>query len=124
MEEALQPWKNSLAVGLSTFLETEDPTRSDCHAWSAGPNYHFLATVAGIRSTSPGFQSISIRPQPGNFLRFEAEMPHTNGMIELRFYWNKKEGYFWVTLPEGITGTLFWDGKMHTLKPGMQEIGK
>ncbi|HRZ22323.1 MAG TPA: amylo-alpha-1,6-glucosidase, partial [Bacteroidales bacterium] len=51
----LDPWKSMLDNGLSTFAEKQDPTRSDCHAWSASPNYDFLATVAGIRPASPGF---------------------------------------------------------------------
>lgn len=34
---------------LPTFAEKPDPTRSDSHAWSAPPNYNFLALVAGIR---------------------------------------------------------------------------
>lgn len=33
----LAPWRNMLDLGLTTFAEKPDPTRSDCHAWSASP---------------------------------------------------------------------------------------
>ncbi|UZJ65070.1 hypothetical protein OKW96_01940 [Sphingobacterium sp. KU25419] len=39
--DQLEPWKDMLALGLSTFSENPDPTRSDCHAWSSSPNYDF-----------------------------------------------------------------------------------
>ncbi|MEZ4828681.1 MAG: hypothetical protein R3C61_20710 [Bacteroidia bacterium] len=42
----IQPWRDMLDLGLTTFAEKPDPTRSDCHAWSASPNYDLLATVA------------------------------------------------------------------------------
>jgi alpha-L-rhamnosidase len=47
-------------LGLTTFAEKPDPTRSDCHAWSASPNYDFLATVAGIEPALPGFKTVKI----------------------------------------------------------------
>jgi hypothetical protein len=50
--------------GLTTFAETPEPTRSDCHAWSAHPLYHFFASILGIRPVEPGCSQISIRPAP------------------------------------------------------------
>ncbi|HVZ26275.1 MAG TPA: hypothetical protein VG842_09485, partial [Sediminibacterium sp.] len=44
----LTPWRGMIANGLTTFAENPDPTRSDCHAWSASPLYDFLATICGI----------------------------------------------------------------------------
>jgi hypothetical protein len=35
----LQPWNQMTRIGLTTFAEEPEPTRSDCHAWSASPNY-------------------------------------------------------------------------------------
>jgi alpha-L-rhamnosidase len=58
----LQPWHEMLARGLTTFAERPDPTRSDCHAWSASPLYEFLATVCGVEPASPGFKTVRIEP--------------------------------------------------------------
>ena len=72
----LAPWKDMLKVGLTTFAEKQDPTRSDCHAWSASPNYDFLATVAGIRPASPGFRTIRMEPALGELKFIKGQMPH------------------------------------------------
>jgi len=40
--ELLGPWKEMLALGLTTWAEMPEPTRSDSHAWSAHPNYDLL----------------------------------------------------------------------------------
>jgi alpha-L-rhamnosidase len=46
--------------GLTTWAETADPTtRSDCHAWSASPNYELFRTVLGIDSAAPGFRRVN-----------------------------------------------------------------
>lgn len=63
---ALQPWHAMLDNGLTTFAETPEPTRSDCHAWSAHPLYHFFASVLGVRPKAPGCSRISIKPAPRN----------------------------------------------------------
>ena len=49
----LQPWRQMIANGLTTFAENPDPTRSDCHAWSSSPNYDFLATICGVKPGAP-----------------------------------------------------------------------
>ena len=51
---SLIPWKQMLDAGLTTFAETPDPTRSDCHAWSASPVYYFLSLVSGIKPGCTG----------------------------------------------------------------------
>ena len=38
-------WASQLKQGLTTFAETDVEPRSECHAWSASPNYHFLKIV-------------------------------------------------------------------------------
>ena len=63
--ETLGLWNDMLEKGLTTFAENPDPTRSDCHAWSASPDYDFLATVAGIRPGTPGFKTVEIEPALG-----------------------------------------------------------
>jgi hypothetical protein len=45
-------WKMPPFMGLTTWAEQPEPTRSDSHAWSAHPNFDFLTIVAGIRPKS------------------------------------------------------------------------
>lgn len=113
----LGPWKEMLKNGLTTFAEKQDPTRSDCHAWSASPNYDFLATVAGIRPASPGFKTIRMEPALGDLKFIKGQMPHPAGTIVFDLKRNGTAGIQGeVTLPEGLTGTFGWNGKTVQLK--------
>jgi len=108
----LGPWKEMLKNGLTTFAEKQDPTRSDCHAWSASPNYDFLATVAGIRPSSPGFKTIRMAPALGDLKFIKGQMPHPSGMIVFDLKRNGEKGIQGVvTLPDGLKGTFGWNGK-------------
>lgn len=118
----LDPWYDALALGMTTFPEHPEPTRSDAHAWSASPNYDFLATVAGIRPDSPGFRSVLIEPQPGHLEWIEAAVPHPDGEIQLAITIEGDGMEAVVTLPEGIEGRFVWNGIVKKLNPGEQII--
>ena len=55
-------WQEMIDLGLSTVSETPEPSRSDCHAWSAHPLFHFFASILGIRPIEPLFKKIAISP--------------------------------------------------------------
>ncbi|MDZ7346643.1 MAG: alpha-L-rhamnosidase N-terminal domain-containing protein, partial [candidate division KSB1 bacterium] len=74
--DQLEPWREMLRLGLTTFAERPEPTRSDCHAWSASPNYDFLATIVGIEPAAPGFRRVLIRPALGRLQWVKASLPH------------------------------------------------
>ena len=115
--ETLGLWRDMLQKGLTTFAENPDPARSDCHAWSASPNYDFLATVAGIRPGSPGFKTINIEPAPGDLKFIKGQMPHPAGLIVFDLKRTGTEGLTGkIILPEGVTGNFAWKGKTTTLK--------
>ncbi|HAH24740.1 MAG TPA: alpha-L-rhamnosidase [Prolixibacteraceae bacterium] len=115
--QTLGPWKEMLQKGLSTFAEKQDPTRSDCHAWSASPNYDFLATVAGIRPASSGFKTLTMEPSLGELKFIKGQMPHPLGMIVFDLKRSENNGLQGeVTLPEGLLGTFIWQGKTISLK--------
>ena len=115
--QTLGPWKDMLRIGLTTFAEKQDPTRSDCHAWSASPNYDFLATVAGIRPSSAGFKTINMQPALGDLKFIKGRMPHPSGMIVFDLKKTPNNGLQGeVTLPDGLSGTFGWKGKTMQLK--------
>lgn len=58
----LKLWHDMIDNGLTTFAETPEPSRSDCHAWSSHPLYHFFASILGVRPLTPGCQEMVIRP--------------------------------------------------------------
>ena len=115
--ETLGLWNEMLQKGLTTFAENPDPARSDCHAWSASPDYDFLATVAGIRPESPGFKTVEIEPALGKLTFIKGQMPHPAGIISFDLKRVGTQGISGaIILPEGLTGTFKWNGKSIALK--------
>lgn len=117
----LTPWRDMLEMGLTTFAEKPEPTRSDCHAWSASPNYDFLATICGIMPASPGFDTVLIKPALGELKEVSGKMPHPLGHIVVSFkitdeHVLKSE----IFLPDSLTGTFIWKDISHNLQGGMQ----
>lgn len=120
--DGLGQWRDMLARGLTTFAEKPDPTRSDCHAWSASPVYELLATVAGIEPASPGFATVRIAPHLGHLQQAAAKMPHPRGEIAVELQREGNGLKAKVTLPEGVTGTFEWGGQVIALHAGSQEV--
>ena len=119
----LKPWRDMLAIGLTTFAENPEPTRSDCHAWSASPLYDFLSITCGINPAEPGFKSVRITPYLGDLNSVDGRMPHPAGEIAVQFQKTPTGGLTGnVTLPTNLTGTLRWKGKSLPLKAGKQVI--
>jgi alpha-L-rhamnosidase len=114
----LRPWREMMALGLTTWAEQPEPTRSDSHAWSASPNFDLLTIVAGIRPETPGFGRVRIAPELGNLQKLQAGMPTPHGMVQVSFTReaNGLEGT--VQLPAGVTGTLEWQGNRLDLNGG------
>ncbi|HEY0177710.1 MAG TPA: alpha-L-rhamnosidase C-terminal domain-containing protein, partial [Pedobacter sp.] len=119
----LTPWRDMLKLGLTTFAEKPEPTRSDCHAWSASPNYDFLATICGIMPDAPGFSKILIKPALGELTEAEGSMPHPAGKITVKLRREGKDGiHAEITLPEGLTGNFAWKNKLIKIHGGKQTI--
>ncbi|MEA2064128.1 MAG: alpha-L-rhamnosidase C-terminal domain-containing protein, partial [Gemmatimonadota bacterium] len=119
----LKPWHEMLEIGLTTFAEKPEPTRSDCHAWSASPLYGFLATVCGIEPAAPGFAKVKIAPHPGPLKKVEGAIPHPKGTIKCSLARKKGQGIRGeIVLPEGLTGFFLWQGQRVELHPGHQKI--
>ena len=116
----LTPWENMLNLGLTTFAERPEPTRSDCHGWSASPTYDLLSTVCGIEPSLPGFKEVKISPHLGKLKWVKAGMPHPNGSIEVEFKKRYNEIVGDVELPPHLYGYLYFKNKKLRLHPGKQ----
>lgn len=119
----LKPWHDMIDMGLTTFAEKPEPTRSDCHAWSASPLYDLLATVAGVEPAEPGFKSVKIEPHLGDLKHVEAHVPHPKGLIKVKFDKNEGSGGIdaRIFMPTGLSGTLILNGEEIPLKEGQTE---
>jgi hypothetical protein len=120
--DQLKPWRDMLDLGLTTWAETPDPTRSDSHAWSAHPNYDLLATVAGIEPAEPGFAKVRIAPHLGSLTSLTAAVPTPRGTVSVKYSRSGDTLTADVTLPDGVNGVLQWKGREVPLKPGAQQL--
>lgn len=125
----LLPWRKMLQQGLTTFAEQPDPTRSDCHAWSASPEYDFLATICGIMPSASGFREVRIAPSLGELTEVKGSMPlcgadgKPSGEISVALTRRGKTGVQGtVTLPDNLNGMFVWKGKGIELHAGKQYI--
>jgi alpha-L-rhamnosidase len=117
----LEPWHKMLAMGLKTTPETVPLTRSDCHAWSAHPLFHFYTTVLGIRPSSMGFATVEITPQLGQLGHASGKMVHPRGFIEVEFHQTTGKISGSITLPDGLIGTALVNGRTVKLQSGTQK---
>jgi alpha-L-rhamnosidase len=118
----LGPWREMVALGLTTWAESPEPTRSDSHAWSAHPNFDLLRIVAGIRPTSAGFEKVTIEPHLGTLKEVQAGMPIPQGIVEVEYKRGAKGVQARVKLPERVTGELVWKGRSSALRSGEQTV--
>ena len=121
--EQLAPWQAMLRLGLTSAPENPEPTRSDTHAWAAHPNYGLLATVLGVRPSSPGFRTVRITPALGPLRRAEGRVPHPAGDIDVQLVREGQRGLrAEITLPRGLSGEIEWQGQRRRLREGRQSI--
>ena len=120
--DMLGQWRTMLDRGLTTWAEQADPTRSDCHAWGASPNYELFRTVLGIDSAAPGFRRVSVRPFLGKLTHVSGSIPHPRGTVsvELTLKGGKLEAE--VRLPQGVEGEFEWRSTTRPLSSGTNRL--
>jgi hypothetical protein len=118
------PWKKMLGNGMTTFGETDINPRSECHGWSASPDFDFLHTVAGIYPGSHGFKTVMIEPNFGYLNSLEVEFPHPDGMISVNLKKENEKVMGSIKLPANLTGKFIWKGKTYPLKGGENKISQ
>ncbi len=118
----LGPWREMVALGLTTWAETPEPTRSDSHAWSAHPNYDFLTIVAGIRPRTAGFAAVTVAPHLGLLKHVSAAVPSPKGLVQAEYTVEGARVKAVLQLPAGMSGELLWNGETMSLHQGKQEF--
>lgn len=118
----LKFWRGLAAQGFRTTPEAPEPTRSDCHAWSAHPLFHAHATLLGVRPAAPGFRSVRIAPLGQNNARLNGKVAHPLGMILVEMHVTDQSCELRVQLPAGTNGSFVWNGQEHRLVPGDQTL--
>jgi alpha-L-rhamnosidase len=120
--DLLGPWRTMVSLGLTTWAEQPEPTRSDSHAWSAHPNYDLLRIVAGIKPSEPGFASVVIEPHLGTLRHVQASEPNPSGHVDVEFTRSSDAVSAKISLPDALPGKLIWQGKTYPLHAGEQTL--
>ena len=121
--DMLDIWRSHLANGLTTWAESPEPARSDCHAWGSSPNIELYRIVLGINSDAPGFKKVLIAPKLGKLLTASGCIPHPDGDICVSYKIDKNGKINAdITLPRGISGKFVWKGKSVDIQEGKQII--
>lgn len=88
---------------LTTCVESDTDTRSDCHAWEALLCYELPAVILGVRPAALGFQKVRIEPQVGTFREASGDVITPRGLIHAE--WKRDEEnalHLRYTLPDGV----------------------
>lgn len=118
----LDLWRDMLKVGLTTWAEMPEPSRSDCHAWSASPNFELYRTMLGISSIAPGFQKVKVAPHLGPLNDLQGTIPHPKGSIRVSLRKAGNALSATVELPAGVEGSFVWNGAEKPLRAGRNEL--
>ncbi len=87
-EHWLAPWRRALALHLTTWPEHPEPTRSDCHAWSAWPTFALLTHVLGVSPVEEGFRGYAINPQRvDGWDVVSGRVPTPAGLLQVSVAW-------------------------------------
>lgn len=89
--------------------------KSLCHAWGASPIYLLGRYFAGIRPTSPGYQTFSVEPKLECFSAIDCTFPIKGGSIRI-----KKEANTLVVCSTKEGGTMLLNGTDVVLKANME----
>jgi len=120
--ERLGPWRDALKLGLTTWPESPEPSRSDAHAWSSHIAINFFRGMLGVSPAAPGFARVRVEPHLGPLEELSGAMPLPRGEIAVRVSRRGTGVEADVTLPEGVTGEFVLNGKTTALQAGSNRI--
>jgi alpha-L-rhamnosidase len=120
--DQLGTWRDALKIGLTTWPEMPEPSRSDAHAWSSHIAFDFFRTMLGVEPAASGFSKVRIQPHLGKLADLSGVMPHPNGEIEVTVKRKSKGVSGRVVLPPGTEGEFVWGMYSTPLKSGINNI--
>ena len=119
MTRHLDPWRESVDHGLSTFVEDNSYWRSLCHAWSAHPVLAFQQWILGVTPVEPGFAQVQIAPRCCGIAWASGSVCTPRGLIQVAWRAQADAFVIEVELPVGVTGTVIApEGERRPLKEG------
>ena len=82
-------WRNMVRDHVTTCVEDDVNSRSDCHAWGSLALYELPSVVLGVRPAAPGYKKIAIRPCMETLDWAKGEVVTGCGIVKVE--WKKDE---------------------------------
>ena len=101
-DKYLDAWRNMLKLNCSTCIESEDYSRSECHAWGSLVLYELPAVVLGVRPAAPGYSKIAVNPAAGYLTHAHGSVITPKGMVNVSWELSDGEIKADYTAPEGV----------------------
>lgn len=120
--DQLGTWREAIRVGLTTWPEMPEPSRSDAHAWSSHISIDFFRTMLGIQPAAPGFAKVRIEPHLGKLTDLSGSMPHPSGEIAVAVKRTGSGMSAHVVLPAGVTGEFVDGDRRIALHSGVNDV--
>lgn len=82
--DLLNHWFNLLKVGgITTWPESDNNPRSDCHGWGSTPEVEIIHNLCGLTTRTPGWRSINLNPFMGNLQKLAVSLTLPSGQLDL-----------------------------------------
>lgn len=83
-------WREMLDYNLTTCVENDTDSRSDCHAWGSLALYELPSVTLGVRPIKAGCEEIEVKPVMGYLNSAKGEVVTPKGIIKVE--WVKVNG--------------------------------
>ncbi len=119
----LYNWTDQLARHATTWFETGEPSRSDCHGWGSWIMCDLLTSVLGITPSEPGFAKVRIAPKLLDLAWATGSVPTVRGKISVAWHWRDGKVLGEINLPDEVTGVCVSpSGQQFSLVPGKNTV--
>ncbi len=89
-DKLFDKWRLMIKRNMTTWGESPEMARSDCHGWSAVMLYDFPAMLLGVQPVEQGYKKAKIEPLTKSIDFAEGTVPTPFGNISVK--WEKKNG--------------------------------
>lgn len=95
-------WRTMVKNNCTTCIESEDYSRSECHAWGALALYELPSVILGVRPAEPGCKKIYVRPH-AEYLQYAKGTVHLPiGDVKVSWTQGENDLDLIVDAPDGI----------------------
>lgn len=106
----------------TVFEQWEAKNGTINHAWAAGMVVAFGHGVCGIHPTSPGFKTFEVVPQMSGLKWVKTQMQTKYGFIKLALKQNGTRLKVDITVPEGTSAQVRWNGHAQNVSAGKHSL--